>query len=194
MELLSVLENNALSIWLRESPSVLAYPTFIAFHTWGMALLVGTSVAICLRTVGIAPDMPLRALRGFLPVMWVGLGLSAFSGLFLLILDARTFLTMPTFWLKLAAIAVAMTLMRKLGARVFSGASAVNTGPAPSDARMMAGGVLLSWLVAVTAGRVTAYATFIGWQTAIAVVIVALVLFVGGRLIFGSNKTASSTR
>ncbi len=182
MEILEFLENNGLAIWLRESPSVLAYPTLLAFHTFGMAFLVGTSTAIALRLLGFASNVPLAPLRKFFPVMWLGSAISVVSGALLLMLDAKLFLTMPAFYIKMLAIAAALTVMRLLLTRVFSDEADVNTGPVPRKAPVLAGAVLISWAIAIAAGRVTAYLPFVGWQTAAAVLVLTAMLLVGGYI------------
>ena len=182
MEILEFLENNGLAVWLRESPSVLAYPTLLAFHTFGMAFLVGTSTAIALRLLGFASSVPLAPLRKFFLVMWLGFAISVVSGALLLMLDAKQFLTMPAFYIKMLAIAAALTIMRLLRTRVFSDEAGVDTGPVPRKAPVLAGAVLISWAIAIAAGRVTAYLPFVGWQTAVAVLILTAVLLVGGYI------------
>lgn len=179
MGFLEFLENINLAIWLRESPSVLAYPTLLAFHTLGMVILVGISTGLALRTLGFAPGVPLAPLEKFFRIMWFGLAISVVSGALLLMLDARTFLTMPSFYIKLLAIAAAVMFMRSLRTVAFSARGDVDTWSVPREGQVLAGAVLLSWAVGITAGRVTAYAPFIGWQTGVAVVIVAGVLFGG---------------
>lgn len=179
MGFLEFLENINLAIWLRESPSVLAYPTLLAFHTLGMVILVGISTGLALRTLGFAPGVPLAPLEKFFRIMWFGLAISVVSGALLLMLDARTFLTMPSFYIKLLAIAAAVMFMRSLRIVAFSARGGVDTWSVPREGQVLAGAVLLSWAVGITAGRVTAYAPFIGWQTGVAVVIVAGVLFGG---------------
>ena len=179
MEILNFLENNGLAIWLRESPSILAYPTLLAFHTFGMAFLVGTSVAIALRLLGFASSVPLAPLRKFFPVMWFGFAISFVSGTLLLILEAERFLTMPAFYIKLFGIVTALIIMRLLLARVFSAQSVAEPGPVPRKVQVLAGAALISWTVAITAGRVTAYLPFVGWQTAAAVLVLTAVLLVG---------------
>ena len=180
MEFLSFFENSGLAIWLRESPSVLAYPTLLAFHTFGMAFLVGTSSAVALRLLGIASDVPLAPLRKFFPVMQIAFGVSLLSGLLLLMLDAVLFLTMPTFYIKLLAIAGALTILRTLRVRVFS-------VPVPREAPVLAGAMLLCWMVAITAVRLTAYAPFIVWQTGLAVILLALFPLTGPYLVLPSS-------
>ncbi len=179
MEFLDLIESSSLSIWLRESPSVLAYPTLLAFHTLGMVILVGTSAAISLRVLGFASSVPLAPLRKFFPVMWFGLSISIVSGALLLMLDARLFLTMPAFYIKLLGVAAAMTIMRLLRARVLNDRVGVDTGFVSRQGQVLAGAVLTSWVIAITAGRVTAYAPFIGWQSAAAVLILAIMFLVG---------------
>ena len=41
MELLASLENSGFGIWLRESPSIWAYPAVLTLHTLGLGVLVG---------------------------------------------------------------------------------------------------------------------------------------------------------
>ena len=48
-------ESSALSIWARESISIFAFPTFLAVHALGMALVAGMGAAINLRMLGVAP-------------------------------------------------------------------------------------------------------------------------------------------
>ncbi len=179
MGFLEFLENNGLAIWLRESPSVLAYPTLLAFHTFGMVVLVGISTGIALRTLGVASGVPLAPLGKFFRIMWRGALISVVSGALLLMLDARIFLTMPAFYIKMLAIGVAVMIMRSLRARVFSDRGGADTWPVSREGKVLAGAVLISWAVAITAGRVTAYAPFIRWQTAVAAVILTFVLFGG---------------
>lgn len=182
MDFLASLENSGLITWLRESPSVFAYPTLIAFHTFGMAFLVGGSSALALRSLGVARDLPLGPMNGLFSVVHAGLWVSALTGLLLILIDARTFLTMPVFYIKMAAIVGALVLMWSLRAEVFARAGA-GTVTVSSKGRFQAATLLALWLVAMTAGRVTAYDTFVGGQTAWAVLVTAIVLLAGGWVI-----------
>ncbi len=183
MELLEFLENNSLAVWLSETPSVFAYPTLLVFHTFGMAFLVGTSTAIALRLLGFASSVPLAPLRSFFPVIWLGFSMSAVSGALLLMIDATTFLTMPAFYIKILAIVAAVTIVRLLRTRVFSDRASLDTGPVQRKYQVLAGAVLISWTVAITAGRVTAYLPLTGWKTAAALLILTAVLLVGGYIV-----------
>jgi len=183
MEFLDFIESSSLAIWLRESPSVLAYPTLLAFHTFGMAFLVGTSTAISLRLLGFASSVPLAPLRKFFPVMWLGLSISVVSGALLLMLDARLFLTMPAFFIKLLGVAAALIIMHLLRNRALSDRAGADTGPVPKEAQVLAAAALICWAIAITAGRVTAYLSFIGWQSAAAVLTLAVVLLAGRYIV-----------
>jgi hypothetical protein len=177
MEFLEFLENTSFAIWMRESPSVLAYPTLLAFHTFGMGFLVGVSSAIALRTLGFASDLPIAPLGKFFRLIHISFWVSTVSGALLLMLDGRTFLVMPDFYVKLLAIAAGMVSLRMLRNRVLGDSS---RGPVPAEGKVLAGATLLSWAVAITAGRLTAYDWFIGRQTVIAVIILAIVMLAVG--------------
>ena len=121
-----------------------------------MALLVGSSVVIDLRILGVAPDLPLVPLKELYRVIWVGFWIQVVSGVFLLIAYPTKALTNPDFYIKLALIGLAVTITQVLKNRVFS-------DPSLSEAGMMAKGKvfatwsLIFWVGAVTAGRMLAY-------------------------------------
>ena len=62
------LEATSLSTWLRESPSLWAFPFVLILHTVGLAFFVGANVAWDVRVLGFSMGIPLDALkRYFLP-------------------------------------------------------------------------------------------------------------------------------
>jgi hypothetical protein len=181
--LLDALENTTLSTMLRDSPNVFLYPTILAFHTLGLAFFVGISSAIALRILGVAPGLPLAPFRKFYPVMWLGFFFNAVSGLLLLIIEPTKFLTMADFYIKLVAIALAVYCNRLLYLRRFRTPAAVDPNPLPAGDRFLAVSVLFLWVVAITAGRLTAYDDFNAqWQTALATLIVTVLMLAGGYL------------
>ena len=66
-ELLEAIENTGFATWVREAPTVLAYSTVLACHTFGMAFLVGLSGMIALRALGFARALPLAPMGKFFP-------------------------------------------------------------------------------------------------------------------------------
>jgi hypothetical protein len=150
------IEESALSVWIRDSPSFFAYWFIISFHAVGMGLLVGASVVIALRILGVARDLPVVPLRGLYPIMWTGFWIQVVSGTLLLIAYPTKAFTNVDFYLKLTLIGLALAFMQKLKKRVFSDASL-------SDFEMMLKGKALAvwslvfWAGVVTAGRFLAY-------------------------------------
>lgn len=161
---LAWVESTALSQWVVGSPSIFAFPGILTLHAIGMGFAVGISAALHLRILGAAPGVPLRELRRFMPILWAGFWLNAFSGVLLLIGYPTKALTNPVFYLKLTLIAVAMLLLVRISRQVFvtgaGGSSSSPNLPDPADSsklRNLAIASLACWAGAITAGRLLAY-------------------------------------
>src|SRR5437867_3428821 len=150
------LEATGFSTWLRESPSVFAFPAVLSCHTIGMGLVAGINGAIALRILGVAPGVPIQQMKRFLPVMWFGFWLNAVSGVALLIGYPTKALTNPVFYLKLGLIAIALVLVRMIGRRIFAESTSVSTVGFGS-VKAVARGQRVCWAGAITAGRLLAY-------------------------------------
>lgn len=171
-EVLESIENSGFATWVREAPTVFAYSTVLALHTFGMAFLVGLSGVIAVRVLGIARSLPLAPLAGIFPLIIVGFWVNAATGVVLTMLAARSLLSNPDFYIKLAAIAAALVCLQRLKQHAF-GPPEVAASPA---AKRWALGMISCWFVAILAGRLTAYSNFVRKQSAIAVVIAAVLL------------------
>ena len=150
------LETSALSIWVRESPSVFAFPTILSFHTLGMGLVAGLSAAIDLRILGFAPRVPLAQTRRYYPLLWFGFWLNAASGVVLLVGYPTKALTNPVFYGKLLCVALGVVVQTLIRRRVLSD-GAGEAGPVPLRSRMLAVASLVLWAAAITSGRFLAY-------------------------------------
>lgn len=150
--LLLWLESSAFGVWMRESPSMFAFPGILASHTVGLAMLAGLNGALDLRLLGVARGIPPAAFTRFLPVMWAGLWMNVLSGIALLIAYPTKALTNPVFYLKLGAIAAALVLLRPILARAVDA-----DGDVASATKRLAAASLAAWAVAITAGRLLAY-------------------------------------
>jgi len=153
------LESSTLSVWTRESTSVLAYPAILSAHAIGMGLAAGVPVAISLHLLGVGrgagPTLPTRELGRFVKVMWMGFGLNAVSGVLLLVAYPTKALTNPVFYLKLGLIGLAVAVFASMARRLFGDD---DHGGRPSRAlRAMAIASLVCWAGAITAGRLLAY-------------------------------------
>ena len=109
--LFRAIEETAFSVWLRDSPSLLALPFVLILHTVGLAFLVGTSVALASRTLGVAAAIPLGSLARYRQVLWAGFWLNAASGVALLVAYPTKALTNPLFFWKLALIVAALAAL-----------------------------------------------------------------------------------
>jgi hypothetical protein len=149
------IEATGLSVWVRESQSLLAFPAILIVHAIGMALLVGVTAAMDLRIFGFAPRIPLSSLEELVPAMKVGFWLNATSGLLLVIGFPIKHLTNPVFFVKLSLIALALVdtqLMLKHIVRSTQDHTSVRL-----KERVLAGGSLLLWTGSIVAGKLLYY-------------------------------------
>jgi hypothetical protein len=156
MDLLMRLESSGLSSWLRESPSLWAFPFALALHTIGLGVIVGCTVIVNLRILGGAPRIPLKPLERFFSLMWIGFALNAFSGVLLFAKEATTVSASAVFWVKMTLIALAMWVLMRIKRLVFDDPQ-LDSGPVPARARALALASIALWAAAITAGRLMAY-------------------------------------
>jgi hypothetical protein len=154
MELLTIVEDSAFAIWLRESTSLFAYPLVLALHTVGLAVLVGANAAFDLRILGYGRGIPLERIESFFPAMWFGFWLNLVTGIMLFATVATTKGVAPVFLLKLGLVAIGV-------AAVFLSRRSVYRTPAAPiitiPARAWAVVSLVVWAAAITTGRLMAY-------------------------------------
>jgi hypothetical protein len=151
-EILHTIEKTGLSTWIRESPSVFGFYFVLTFHTIGMSLLVGGNAVIALRILGVAPSIPIEPLKRLFGIMWAGLGISATTGLLLLVAYPTKELTNPDFYLKLTFITLGVITRRKINRQVFGDASLSEAAMA-ARGKMLARWLLFFWIGAITLGR-----------------------------------------
>jgi hypothetical protein len=156
VELLTFLEENALSVFIREFPSVFGFPTILFLHTLGLAMVAGVSIAVDFWILrGSTAAAPLHLL-GLTRTMWAGFGINLLSGIALLLAYPAKALTNWVFYLKMALVIagvyVAARINRELTA---SGGNAALA--AAFDARRWAIASLLIWAAAIITGRLLAY-------------------------------------
>ena len=153
-ELLSSLEASAFSTWVRESPSVWAYPTILTLHTLGLGVLVGANWIVDLRVLGFARAVPLTVLSRAFPIMWAGFWVNALSGVLLFVADPSK--ATALFMWKLVIIAAGVALIIGLKKRLY-GRAAVMDAAGPG-VKVMAVVSLALWIAAIATGRWMAYA------------------------------------
>jgi len=139
------LESTGFSVWMRESPSVFAFPMILAAHTIGLVLLAGIDIAHKLRVLGVAPHVPEAEFNRFLPLMWLGLWINVASGLALFVGYPTKAVTNELFYLKLSLVAAAVVLVK------------VIRRPTRRAPRALAVLSIACWVATIAAGRLLAY-------------------------------------
>ena len=180
MEILQALEASRFAMFVKESGT--AYTAVLAFHTIGLAFLVGISAGTALRILGVARGLPLAPMEDFFPLMWAGFQINVLTGMVLLALYPTKFLADPTFYIKLATIAIAIINIRMLRSHVFGVTASLDTTAGAKKAKLLASTLLAVWLVAITTGRLTEYTLPTKIQTATAVLVFTVVMLLVGYL------------
>jgi hypothetical protein len=155
MDLLVSLENSGFASWLRESPSIWAYPAVLTLHTLGLGVLVGGNAVLDLRLLGFARAIPLKPLEKLFPAMWIGFWVNALSGVALFVADATTKGTTWVFMTKLGIIVAGVLLLVALRRTVYGRGTSVALETRTS--RLLAASSLVIWFLAIVTGRYMAY-------------------------------------
>jgi len=156
IDLLARVEATGLGTWLRLSPAIWAFPMVLTLHTIGLGLIVGASVVLNLRILGVASLIPLKPLEKLFSIMWLGFALNAVTGLLLFTKDATTVGVSGVFWVKMSSIALAIWVLTRIKTAVFED-PLVDERPVPNSVRALALVSILLWTIAITAGRLMAY-------------------------------------
>lgn len=157
MEFLAWLESNALSTWVRESPSIWAYPTVLTLHTIGLGILVGANSVVALRILGLAPRVPLAPLEWLFPAMSVGFAVNGLSGVVLFAIGATVWVTHPLMIIKLILVAAGMVNISLLRTSMFHNPTGIEAGTVSGRTTNLARASLAIWVGVIIAGRYTAY-------------------------------------
>jgi hypothetical protein len=152
------LSNTELARWINESESVFGYAGILFLHTFGLAIVVGFTIAIDLRLLGAASRMSVTAIRPLFRYVWLGFCVNALSGAMLFAADAPRKAANPLFELKLALVAIGVAVMAVIERRLLQAESGVSRRHSHSGFRMLAIASLLIWAAAIAAGRLIAYA------------------------------------
>jgi hypothetical protein len=155
MEFLYWIESWPTSTFVRESGSLLAFPTFLFVHTLGASIVAGGSAMLAVAVLGRWAATTLRPLDRVYPWVWFGFWINFATGVGLLLADASTKGLNPVLWTKLVFIAVGTVLISR-ARRVIFRAADLEQG-IPASARLLAWGSLVCWFGALVAGRLIAY-------------------------------------
>jgi hypothetical protein len=156
MEFLGWLESLSYSAWVRESPSLWAFPALLFVHTLGMSLVAGGAAVISMALLGLWPRTPLKPLERLYPVMWFGFAINLFTGVSIFLKDATIYGRNYDMYVKLLFVAAGVALLRIVRTQVFDDPN-LDVGPVPARAKTLAWASLACWFCAIVAGRLIAY-------------------------------------
>lgn len=146
------LEETGLAEWVRSS--IPGYPSMIALHAIGMAVMVGLSLIIDMRVLGWFSGIPLNALQRFFRIGWFGFGVNFLSGGGLFSAQATTYITDWVFMTKMGLVllgAITAGILQPAVAK--AGANGQLTGGTKAVAAL----AIVFWIAAIIMGRLTAY-------------------------------------
>src|ERR1700691_3601831 len=116
---LDFLENLAFSQWVKNAPTIWAFPTILIVHTLGMSIVAGVSAIISLVVLGFWPAVPRKPFARAFPLLWFGFGINAVTGTMMLIADATTKLTMLDFYLKMGFVFAGLFVLIRMRRQIF---------------------------------------------------------------------------
>jgi hypothetical protein len=146
------LEATGLAEWVRSS--IPGYPSMIALHALGMAVMVGLSLVIDMRVLGWFAGIPLNALQRFFRLGWLGFGINFLSGGALFSAQATTYITDWVFMTKMALVvlgAITAGILQPAVAKASPGAEL------SGGTKAVAALAIVFWVAAIIMGRLTAY-------------------------------------
>jgi hypothetical protein len=149
---LAWLEATGLAEWVRSSSA--GYPSMIALHAVGMAVMVGLSLVLDLRVLGWFSGIPLPALQRFFGIAWLGFGINFLSGSALFSAQATSYIVDWVFMTKMTLVlfgAITAAILQPAVART-SGVGQLSGG-----IKAVAAVAIVIWIVAIVMGRLTAY-------------------------------------
>lgn len=149
------LQESAFSEWL--AVSMLGFPTLIALHSVGMAVVVGLSLIVTLRLHGSLPDIEIDLVPKLLTVAIWGFSLNFITGILLFITRGSEYITSVTFLTKMLLVIVSAVLIFWLRQYLKRPGTASDDVMAGRSARFLSLVATVSWFGAVVAGRMIAY-------------------------------------
>jgi hypothetical protein len=153
---LEFLENMAFSQWVKDAPTIWAFPTILVLHTIGMGIVAGGSAMLSLMILGFWPSVPMRPFVRVFPYMWAAFWLNAVTGTMMLVADATTKLTTLDFYLKMAFVFAGIFVLARMQRQVFEDPQ-LDQAPRSGRAKVLAWASLGCWFGAIISGRLLAY-------------------------------------
>jgi hypothetical protein len=155
-DFLIFLEQLQFSQWVKDAPTIWAFPTILFVHTFGMAIVAGGSAMLDLIVLGFWPAVPMKPFTRMFPVLYIGFAVNAVTGTMMLIADATTKLTTVDFYIKMAFVFLGLWVLIRMRRQVFADPQ-LDKAPVSGNAKVLAWASLGCWFGAIVAGRLLAY-------------------------------------
>jgi hypothetical protein len=159
VEILAWIEQTPVGLWVREAPTIWAFPFVLLLHTVGLGMVAGT--AVMLNAYAIRRPQAWRAalLEPWFRFAWAGFAVNLVSGVLLLAAYPTKALTDPVFYVKIACVVVAMLELQWLRGRHGAQAADSSAGAGTSASAIRAAAIVafVFWTAAVVTGRLLAY-------------------------------------
>ncbi len=154
--MLEWLESSQFSVWVRTA--IWGWPFALTLHAFGTALLVGFTIIIGLRMLGLSPMIPYSLLKRLFPVVWAAVALQFVSGFVLWMSKPTQYVVDVAFVLKSLLIIAGLGLTLSLSRTITQEALSWDAkGAASSRAIRLGTAALVLWCVVLIAGRLTAH-------------------------------------
>ena len=153
---LDYIQQMPFSSWVRDAPTVWAFPTILFLHTLGMGIVAGGAAMLSLMVLGFWPAVPIKPFARMFPWLWAAFFLNAITGTMMLLADATNKLTSLDFYIKMALVFAGMFVLIAMRRRIFDDPK-LDQAPLSRNAKVLAWASLACWFGAITAGRLLAY-------------------------------------
>jgi hypothetical protein len=161
VEFLAWIEESFIGVWVREAPTVWAFPFVLILHTVGLAIVGGSAVILNAQVFTRPQDWNPSRFEPLFQFAWTGFAINLVSGVLLLSAYPTKALTNPVFYAKLACVAGAMVQLQWLRNRAANAVQKTHTSLVVNTSvrvlRRSAIAAFLLWGTGVVTGRFLAY-------------------------------------
>jgi hypothetical protein len=112
VEVFAWIEQTPVGLWVREAPTIWAFPFVLLLHTIGLGIVAGTAVVLNAYAYRHPEQWAAHRLEPYFRFAWAGFAVNLVSGLLLLAAYPAKALTDPVFYLKIGCVIVAMAQLR----------------------------------------------------------------------------------
>lgn len=150
MEILWWIEDSWLGMLV--SSSEWGYPIVLSLHALGMGVLVGISLILAMRVLGLGKAIPVNAMAPYWRIAVAGFVVNLLSGVALFMGSASTLFFNTAFWAKIILVIIGLALTWWLVKICIRG-----TGEVTTAHKRFASAAVSAWAGALIAGRLIGY-------------------------------------